>query len=88
MRATLQRYLEQAMSATLEEIFEQCGWRAKHRDAIPDNPDTIRYKWTEEESGNASIFLARGIIKEETPAVRRALYLGRDNRGRSIWRNS
>jgi hypothetical protein len=69
------------MAAKLKELFDICTWTAKFLDQLPENPDEIRYKWSEEDAEYARPFFTVGILTEETPAVRRSLYLGKDKDG-------
>jgi hypothetical protein len=69
------------MASKLRSIFDGCNWKAKYLGQFPDNPDEIRYKWSEEDADYAKPFFTVGILTEETPAVRRSLYLGRDKDG-------
>ncbi|MFP4317159.1 MAG: hypothetical protein ACOC24_04315 [Desulfovibrionales bacterium] len=71
-------------SKKLKEIFDNCSWKEKFLDSVPENPDEIRYKWTEEDAEYARPFFTVGLLTEETPAVRRSLYFGKDKQGVEI----
>jgi hypothetical protein len=64
------------MASKLRELFDGCPWQSKFLGRLPENPDEIRYKWSEEDAEYARPFFTVGILTEETPAVRRSLYLG------------
>jgi hypothetical protein len=69
------------MSFKLKEIFDRCPWEAKFHGQLPENPDEILYQWEEEEADVARTFMDSGIFHEETPVVRRSLYLGKNADG-------
>ena len=69
------------MASKLRELFDLCQWQSKYLGKLPENPDEIRYKWSEEDAEYARPFFTVGIMTEETPAVRRSLYLGKDEAG-------
>jgi len=69
------------MDKALKKIFDACGWAHKRFEALPESIDNVRYLWREEEAPFASLFFTSGILKEETSAVKRSLYLGKDKHG-------
>lgn len=69
------------MDKALKKIFDDCDWSDKHADALPESMDNVRYLWREEEAPFASLFFTSGILKEETSAVKRSLYFGKDKQG-------
>jgi len=66
---------------TLQELFDACPWREKTFGGLPADPGTIRYLWRAEDAGFASLFFKSGLLTEETSAIRRALFLGREPGG-------
>ncbi len=69
------------MDKALKKIFDDCDWSRKQLNALPESMDNVRYLWREEEAPFASLFFTSGILKEETSAVTRRLYLGKDKHG-------
>ncbi|NCC26106.1 MAG: hypothetical protein EOM25_13070 [Deltaproteobacteria bacterium] len=64
----------------LREIFDLCAWKAKHLGVLPEDEDSIRYMWLNDEADEARPFFSSGILTEVSAAVRRELYLGRSGR--------
>jgi hypothetical protein len=71
---------EDRKKKALLEVYNLCSWKAKHMDALPENPDIIRFKWLADEADEARPFFSVGLLEETTPAVRRELYLGREDK--------
>ncbi len=72
------------MGQKLEALFSANTWSRKFYDCLPEDPDSIRYAWHEEEADYARLFLTSGILHESTVAVQRSMYLGREKSG--AWR--
>ncbi|MEF3697060.1 hypothetical protein [Desulfolutivibrio sp.] len=66
---------------TLQDLFDACTWREKTFGELPKDPGSIRYLWRAEDAGFASLFFKSGLLTEETSAIRRSLYLGREPGG-------
>ncbi|WP_028575122.1 hypothetical protein [Desulfonatronovibrio hydrogenovorans] len=63
----------------LTEIFQNCPWKEKYKDMVPENEDSIIYQWTAEQAEYALPFFSKtgqAILTEETCVAKRSLYLG------------
>ncbi len=65
----------------LRKIFDACSWKEKYFGELPEDEDEIRYIWGEEDAGYARPFFSTGLLQENTSAVQRNLYLGKDKNG-------
>jgi hypothetical protein len=66
---------------TLKDIFDACPWESKTFGELPGDSGLIRYLWRAEDAGFARLFFNSGLLTEETSAIRRSLYLGREPGG-------
>lgn len=66
---------------TLRELFDACPWTGKTFGELPGDPGAVRYLWRAEDAGFAAMFFKSGLMTEETAAIRRSLYLGREPGG-------
>lgn len=67
--------------AGLKALFDACAWTRKTHGRLPEDLTTARYLWREEEAQVAGLFFSSGIMPEDTSAVRRSLYLGKEPSG-------
>ena len=65
----------------LKEIFDICSWQGKHLHELPATDHDIRYTWTEDEYEFARPFFTTGVLCEDSSAVHRELYLGKNDNG-------
>ncbi|MFW6324778.1 MAG: hypothetical protein ACOC0U_06920 [Desulfovibrionales bacterium] len=72
------------MASKLMEIFNQCTWKTKYEGELPENSEEIRFRWREEDHEFAESFFSVGLFTEETPAVRRSIYIGEDETGTEV----
>ncbi|QLA16143.1 hypothetical protein [Desulfolutivibrio sulfoxidireducens] len=66
---------------TLKDLFDMCLWKSKTFGELPGDPGAIRYLWRAEDAGLAELFFRSGLLTEETSAIRRSLFLGREPGG-------
>lgn len=75
------------MQSKLRQLFDKCPWSRKVLGQLPPNQDEIIYAWTEDQAGFAESFFsdtAMAVYPEETPVVRRSLYLGAEGFGQPM----